>query len=115
MRRTRTIHRTPRGAPSRALAAATLLLTGLAGAASPAAAQPLCAQRSEVAAQLRSRHAETPVALGIAANGGVVEVFSAGDGSTWTLVITMPDGTSCMLAVGEAWENLPRVAAGPKA
>ena len=40
-----------------------------------------------------------------AALRGVVEVFPSGDGSTWTIVVTMPNGTSCAVVNGEAWEQ----------
>jgi hypothetical protein len=90
------------------LFAAGALLAGLiSGAPSPAAAQTVCAEHAEVVKELGARHAETPIALGLAANGGVIEVFSTGDGSTWTMVITMPDGMTCMMAAGESWETLP--------
>ncbi len=31
------------------------------------------------------------------------------DGTSWTMVVTLPNGTSCLLAKGEAWENVPKV------
>lgn len=80
-----------------------------------ASAQSACTTRAEVTKQLDSRYSEAPVAIGLSRNGGVVEVFASTDGSTWTMIITMPDGTSCMMAAGEAWENLPALWRGPKA
>ncbi len=54
--------------------------------------------------------------MGLASNGGIIELFSTGDRSTWTLVMTMPNGTSCALAAGQAWENImPTIALGPQA
>ena len=48
--------------------------------------------------------------MGLAPNGGVVEVLASENGS-WTLLVTMPDGHSCVIAVGENWEALqPRIA-----
>ena len=47
------------------------------------------------------------IALGLASGGRLVEVFSTEDGSTWTLLLTAPDGTSCMMAEGQGWSALP--------
>ncbi len=29
------------------------------------------------------------------------------DKGTWSLLVTHPNGQSCLVAAGEAWENLP--------
>lgn len=89
------------------LAAAALI----AAFSLPAAAQDLaCAKRSEVLKQLSARYTETPVALGLANNGGVLEILSSKTGATWTILITMPNGPTCMIAAGEHWEKLPHTA-----
>jgi len=72
-------------------------------------AQTICTTRGEIVKQLGKRYSEAPVALGLSRNGGVVEVFSTTDGNTWTMVITMPDGTSCMMAAGESWEMIDKL------
>ena len=99
----------------RGLAAVALAVALVVGFRATASAQSLCTTRAQVTKQLDSRYSEAPVAIGLSRNGGVVEVFSTSDGSTWTMIITMPDGTSCMMAAGEAWENLPASLRGPKA
>ena len=82
-------------------------LIGLAAATSAAAQQPLCTARSEVLSQLSSQYSETPVAMGIANNGGVLEILSSQKGTSWTIILTMPNGVTCMIAAGENWESLP--------
>jgi len=73
-----------------------------------------CSTRANVIKHLANKYSESPVAVGLAENGGVIEVLTSSKGGTWTIIITMPDGTSCMVAAGEAWEQLPKVAAkGP--
>ena len=72
-------------------------------ASSPAAAQEGCAPRAEVEAFLARDYQEQPIATGIANNGGLVEVFASPERTTWTLLITMPDGRTCMMAAGENW------------
>lgn len=92
----------------KALAPAVLLVSGFALAAdrSLAVGDP-CPNRATVIKQLRSQYSETPIAMGLANNGGVIELLRSKDRTTWTLIITMPDGTTCPIAAGESWERLP--------
>ncbi len=85
--------------------------------ATPAAAQAaaVCDARAEVLRHLERQYAEAPVALGLANTGGVVEVLASPNGATWTIIVTLPDGTSCLVAAGESWETVPRLTAGAKA
>lgn len=88
-------------------------VTGLIAAAgviamtSGAGAQMLCKERSEVLAQLSTGYKEAPTAMGLASNGALIEVLtSTEDGRTWTIIITQPNGVSCVMATGESWQNL---------
>ena len=74
---------------------------------SNAKSQQVCAERTSITKQLSKKYSEKPVALGIAHNGGVVEVWSSLSGNSWTILITMPDGLTCMVTSGESWETLP--------
>ncbi len=82
---------------------AMLLLLSVTLLSHPAVAQSDSVPRERVVKQLDDRHAETLAALGLASNGGVIEVFTTRDGSTWTLVMTMPNGMSRMVASGAGW------------
>jgi len=87
-----------------------LLLSGLIGvgvAASPAshASDAVCLDRKVIADRLASYHQEKPEAAGLASNGQVLEVFTSRNGS-WTLVLTDADGSSCVIASGNAWTPL---------
>ncbi len=106
---------TPRGALIGIFGAAALALGVLLSLGSEASAQTVCLPHIEVVKQLGGQHSEVPVALGLADNGNVLEVFSTGNGSTWTIVMTMPSGKACLVAAGEAWETLPKIALGPQA
>lgn len=64
---------------------------------------------------LQRKFAEQPSALGLQADGRLVEVFVADDGASWTIVLTRPDGRSCIVAVGHHWESLPGPINGPLA
>ena len=74
--------------------------------------QQLCNKRSEVLKNLSANYKEAPTALGMASNGGVLEVMTSKDGNTWTILITKPDGTSCLVAMGNSWESVKYLAAG---
>ncbi len=97
-----------------------LLFLLVFGLVTPASAQIACSKREDVMKHLAAKFSEAPVAVGLANNGGVIEVLSTGNGSTWTIIITMPDGMSCLVAAGQEWETLPDapeavVPSGPKA
>ena len=80
----------------------------------PAAAQNVCVtERGDVVKQLSSQFEENPVAMGLAADGSVIEVLAANTGS-WTILVTKPSGISCVVASGEAWDDIPPPLKGPK-
>ena len=72
------------------------------------AAPQACASRDAAIQHLAKKYAEAPVAIGLANNGGVLEVLSS-DGGSWTIILTMPNGVSCMLATGQSWESVTPV------
>ena len=82
--------------------------------ASPTMAQSVCGDRGDFLRHLSRNYAEAPVAMGLVSNGTLLEVLVSKNGS-WTVIVTRPDGTSCMLAAGETWEELPMLTAGPAA
>ena len=96
------------------LAITATVLAGIAMAqpatAQNAAQQPACTKRGDVVDHLSKKYSEAPVAMGLANNGGVIEVLSSKAGDSWTIIITMPNGTACMIAAGENWEDIPTVA-----
>ncbi len=76
-----------------------------------ASAQLACTTRAEVLSHLSKKYQEAPVAMGLANNGGVIEVLTSRAGGSWTIIITMPNGHSCMVAAGDSWQKLPESAA----
>ena len=75
----------------------------------PAAAATMCGDREEILARLQQRHEESPTALGLSSDGGVLEVLVSPEGG-WTILITYPKRPTCVVAVGEAWQTLQRPA-----
>lgn len=83
-------------------------LVTLAAAATffmPATAQaaPACAPHAEALALLAKQYQERRIAVGVTTAGGLVEVLASADGATWTILVTMPDGQSCIVSAGEGW------------
>ena len=96
-----------------------IALALLVAVSRPAPAQEAtgCDQRSDVIARLAKKYGEAPVALGVTNKGGLVEVLATDDGKTWTIIVSMPDGTACMVAAGEGWRPVlaPEEIEGPEA
>jgi hypothetical protein len=77
----------------------------------PAQAQaPACVKRADLIKHLENKYHEAPAAVGLADNGALLEVFASKQGETWTVTVTMPNGISCMVATGQQWQDLPRIA-----
>ncbi|MCB5176050.1 hypothetical protein [Microvirga lenta] len=92
----------------RSLPSALVFGALVAFASSPVSAQTSCGPRDQLVKVLSEQYKESPVSIGLAQPGRVVEVFASSSG-TWSMVMTMPNGTACMIAAGENWEMLSRV------
>lgn len=64
-----------------------------------------CNTRPAIIKFLSDKHSEAPVQMGLTAGGSVLEVLASESGS-WTIIITMPNGVSCYMASGQAWEAI---------
>ncbi len=51
----------------------------------------------------KDNYQEEIVAFGPTNNGSLIEVL--GNSETWTLIVTMPNDISCIVATGEAWRT----------
>jgi len=90
-------------------AAAAAFIAGPALAQS-AGSGPACVKRTDLIKHLEAKYHEAPAAVGIADNGALLEVFASRSGETWTVTVTMPNGISCMVATGQQWQDVPRMA-----
>ncbi len=75
-------------------------------AAGPAEAQSVCGDRAEIIKVLGNKYQELPAAFGIAGQRNLAELFVSKSGS-WTMLMTQPQGVTCILATGQSWEALP--------
>lgn len=92
------------------LAVTTAIATTVIAAGAQAA--PACGKRDDVLAQLSEKFKEAPVGIGLASNGGLIELLTADTGTTWTLIINLANGTTCLLATGHDWQPLQTAALG---
>jgi hypothetical protein len=80
-------------------------------ASSPGAAQTTrqCAPRAAVVERLAESYGETRQSVGIASNNAMIEVFASADTGSWTILVTVPTGISCLLASGMSFEAVEDV------
>ena len=81
------------------------------------AAPQQCNNRDAVLKLLSSKYKEAPVAFGVTNNGGLVEVLKSTPSAkedTWTIIITTPQGVSCLVAAGEGWKAQEQIALDPE-
>ena len=83
------------------------LLIGWGAFSSSAQAQTICGERGAIVASLEKTYSEAPVSMGLGSNGTIIEVFASPSG-TFTIILTRPDGMTCVMAAGENWEDLPK-------
>lgn len=69
--------------------------------------QSLCGDRKDIAERLDAKYDETPNGIGITNEGKLLEVFASDDG-TWTILMTRPNGQSCLVIHGEGWKHLAK-------
>jgi hypothetical protein len=86
------------------------LLAGTQAAAAEGQDSTVCAPRAQLLDQLSSRYKEVPVAVGLSTSGSLIEILTSDNGGTWTIMVSRPNGSSCLVASGEGWEELKRVA-----
>jgi len=67
--------------------------------------QAVCGLRAAMLKQLQGNYRETPVSMGLASNGSVLEITRS-DSGTWTILLTNPSGITCLMAAGENWETV---------
>ncbi len=105
-------------------AAAFLVFALLAVGALPLGSGPAWAQGAPAACgardgllnQLAQKYGEVPVAIGVTGGvggGALIELLTAKDGLTWTIILTSPQGLSCLIASGEGWRPLAPAPDGP--
>ena len=81
--------------------------------ASAANAEQFCAPRDRAVIQLEKRFGEMVSGRGLAANGKrMIELLVSEKGS-WTVLISEPNGRSCVVASGENWQGIKVLVGDP--
>ena len=88
------------------LALATSAMALLAATAAQAQQGQACGQRERVLERLAEGYGESRQSVGLGANNSVVEVFASTETGTWTITVTIPNGLTCLVASGQAYEAL---------
>jgi hypothetical protein len=83
-----------------ATAVAVLAVPGMAVAAPLA-----CGARTDVITNFASKYHEQPRSMALTNDGQLLEVLKSDDGTTWSILITTPEGVSCLVATGEDWQD----------
>ena len=94
--------------------AAGLLLAAPVMSIDAAAQSRICGSRNHVVKLLEGQFNETQTALGLVSNKGIMELFTSGTGS-WTIVFSDTRGVTCVIAAGEAWQQVPLASLDPEA
>ena len=76
-------------------------------APSIAQAQTVCAQRESIITQLKKQFGESERGVGLSGAEALVEIWSSEKTGTWTIVMTRPNGITCVMASGESWIESP--------
>ena len=76
-------------------------------------AEQFCASRDTALVQLEKQFGELISGRGLAANGKrMIELLVSEKGS-WTVLISEPDGRSCVMASGESWQGIKVLVGDP--
>jgi len=63
-----------------------------------------CGPRDVVVSRLADRYGESRQSIGLGGENQVVEVFASLETGTWTITVTLPNGLTCLVASGQAFE-----------
>lgn len=85
-----------------AAAAAFVAMTTQASAGSP----QNCGPREIMVTRLAEGYGETRQSVGIGSDNAMVEVFASDKTGSWSIVVTMPAGVSCLVASGQSFEEV---------
>lgn len=72
----------------------------------PAVAQSqYCAPRDRIVTELTKKHGESRQSVGLQRNSQVMETWANPSTGSWTIIVSLPTGLSCLVAAGEAFQE----------
>ena len=94
----------PSKSVARALCLLVLFSPGLPLTVQEAAAANLCGKRTKILNVLRKSYGEVPKFRALNHMGNVIEVLISKQQS-WTVIVTLPNGLSCLVSAGRYWDR----------
>ncbi|MFV2035086.1 MAG: hypothetical protein ACC631_08265 [Halocynthiibacter sp.] len=83
-------------------------------ALTPANAQSrtTCLNRDALTETLTTRYSESLTGGGLQNANQLIEIWSSPETGSFTVFITRPDGTACVVATGESWQSMTPIVVG---
>lgn len=73
-----------------------------------------CLPTPDAHSQLAQEYGENRVMAGLSTSGAIIEMWASSEG-TWTVLMSMPDGMSCIMDAGQGFLSFPFEAEGEPA
>lgn len=89
----------------KAILTASAVILGITAMPPPVQAQTICMKRDALVSQLNRQYGELRRATGLGSAQALIEVWVSYDTGSWTILLTRPNGTSCIMAAGDAWQD----------
>ncbi|MBC7155746.1 MAG: hypothetical protein H5U19_14305 [Rhodobacteraceae bacterium] len=71
------------------------------------AAQSVCNTTPVIYGILSGKHGESPAARGMTRGSELLEMWANRDTGSWSLLITRPDGITCLVQAGQNFDAVP--------
>ena len=84
-----------------------LVALAIGGSSVSAMAAGACGPHEKIVKQLEEGYEEIRSGYGLAGNGSLFELFVSKTTGSWTVMLTRPDGWTCLMATGGNWADLP--------
>jgi hypothetical protein len=81
----------------------SLILATVVTVTSSTAALAVCADRDAIIASLSKNYSEKHLASGFQSSAGLMEIWVSEPDGTWTILMTQPNGMTCIMASGTHW------------
>ncbi|WP_323763873.1 hypothetical protein [Marinovum sp.] len=88
------------------------LVFGTVALGPPALAQTTCMPRDHMVDSLSSKFSESLAGGGLQTEQRLIEIWRSSDSGSFTIIMTRPDGISCVVAAGEYWHDVAAAPAG---
>lgn len=82
--------------------------------ATPSHGASLCGAHDALKAALKGRYSETKFGMGLALSENLIEISKSKNGDTWTILVTTPEGETCVIAAGQQWIEVVQETGGEK-